>query len=41
MKAFLSGCALIFAVSVIAWAVLGSLDMSAQDVFTSNPSVRL
>ena len=41
MKAFIGGCVVIVAVAVITWAILGSLDMSAQSMFTSNQSVRL
>ncbi len=41
MKAFIGGCVVIVAVVVVTWAVLGTLDMSAQDVFTSGSSVRL
>lgn len=41
MKAFLSGMLLMVVISVIAWAVLDTVGMSASDVFTSGGSVRL
>lgn len=42
MKAFLSGVLLMAVVTVLAWAVLGTIDMSSQATFTSqNGSVRL
>lgn len=42
MKAFWSGVLLMLVFSVLAWAVLGTIDMSAQGVFTSGQgSVRL
>ncbi len=42
MKAFLTACAVTILVGVGAWAVLGSIDMSASDVYVShNGSVRL
>lgn len=42
MKSVLLGIALMIAVSVVAWAVMGTLDHSSQSVFSSpNNSVRL
>jgi hypothetical protein len=41
MKAFISGVLLMVVISVIAWAALDQLGMSAGDVFTSKQSVRL
>jgi len=40
MKAFIGGCVVVVVVAVVAWAALGVLDMSSQDVFTSG-SVRM
>ena len=42
MKAFVTGCLAVVLVGVVAWAVLGSIDMSASDVYVSQTgSVRL
>ena len=42
MRAFWSGVLLMMVISVLAWAVLGTIDMSAQSVFSSGQgSVRL
>ncbi len=41
MKGFIGGVCLVIAVSVIAWAVLDTFDMSAADAFSSPQSVRL
>jgi hypothetical protein len=42
MKAFWSGMLMMVVISVLAWAVLGIVDMSAEGVFTSGQgSVRL
>jgi hypothetical protein len=42
MRAFWSGILLMVVISVLAWAVLGTIDMSSQGMFTSGQgSVRL
>jgi hypothetical protein len=42
MKAFVGGVVAMVVIAVVAWVVLGTFDMSAQDVFSSTRgSVRL
>jgi len=41
MKAFWASVIVLVVITVAAWAVLGTVDMTAQGVYTSHGSVRL
>ena len=41
MQGFIGGVCVVIVVSVIAWAMLDTFDMSAADAYSSNKTVRL